>query len=78
MQSLTIAKLDDMNPGFAAYFKVSLQRQREMWEREKRVIDDATLDAYLAILACAHGPLAASEIKEVGRRIEGILISSAN
>jgi len=54
------------------YFEDWLDRQREVWRSERRDgvdIDEPTIRAYLAVLACAYGPLTAEELNAVARRV---------
>lgn len=75
---LKVEDLADIKPGFGGYFKYfkrGLTRQQKVWEEEQKEgsrYDEATLEAYLAVLACAYGRLTAEELGEVARRVHDL------
>jgi len=74
-KTLTIEDLKHLTPGFAAYFRDWIERQKRIWQLERTEgaeIDEPTMYGYLAILACAYGRLTATDLGEVARRSYGI------
>jgi hypothetical protein len=72
---LTIQDLDRIKPGISGYFDDWMRRQRDAWRLERKegvVIDEETLKVYLAVLACAYGPLTAEELGELVRQVHGL------
>jgi hypothetical protein len=70
-QELTVEDLDHIEPGLAGYFEEWLSRQQVVWREERKdgaLVDGNLLGTQLALLACAHGPLATSDIGELLRR----------
>ncbi|WP_227243303.1 trypsin-like peptidase domain-containing protein [Paraburkholderia caribensis] len=63
--------LAHLQPGFAAFFGDWLRDQKNIWERRQHPIDDMSLDAVLAILACAQGPLRHNELARIYRYRRG-------
>jgi hypothetical protein len=73
--SLTIADLDHIEPGFAGYFADWLDRQRRAWDFERQrgaQIDEDVVLTHLAVLACAYGPIASSELGDLVQRLGGV------
>jgi hypothetical protein len=69
-ERLKVEELDRIKPGLAGYFDDWLARQRQAWRSERKdgeEIDEETLSAYLAVFACAYGPLAADELRAMVR-----------
>jgi len=50
--------LADLKPGFAAYFEEWFEQQRKISQAENRDFDEQVVKASLAVLSCAHGPIA--------------------
>jgi hypothetical protein len=70
---LRVEDLDRIKPGWDGYFKDWVERQREVWEREgKTAAEREKLYAYLAVLACAHGPLSADLLSDLTHRAHQI------
>jgi hypothetical protein len=68
---LRLEDLGEIEPGFAGYFEKRLKKEREVWQEERRrgaVIDEATLYAHLAVLACAHGRLRGLDLSQLVER----------
>ncbi len=64
-QELTVEDLDHIQPGLAGYFEDWLARQRDLWREDGKngvAIDSELMAVQLALLACAHGPLAAEDL----------------
>ena len=59
-------------PGLAGYFGDWLRRQRQAWQSEMFRPDEERLLRYLAVLACACGPLTTDDLNDVARRAHGI------
>jgi hypothetical protein len=66
---------EDLNrvikPGLIGYFEDRMRRQTQAWHQEREkgtVIDEETLKAYLAVLACAYAPLTSEELGELVQR----------
>lgn len=59
--------LGSREPGFGPFFHAWLKDQKEIWRHRERPIDDAMLDAVLAILACMFGPLRHDILAEIYR-----------
>ena len=60
--AITMADLDHLKPGFGAYFQRWLELQEEHWRSAGENIDRDTIDAALAVLAFAKGPLEAKDM----------------
>jgi hypothetical protein len=69
---ITIEELNGIKPGLAGYFEDWLDRQRLAWNIERQhgaQIDEGTVLAHLAVLACVYGPpLTSEELSELVRR----------
>ena len=62
---LTIDDLNRIKPGLSGYFQEWMDRQTAAWSAERRdgkTINEDVLNAYLAILACAYGPLTSGQL----------------
>ena len=70
-QRLRPEDLSSLQPGFGEFFRLWLEDQEELWRLRQRPLDRAVLDALLAILACALGPLRHEDLAEVYRRHRG-------
>jgi hypothetical protein len=61
-----------LQPGFGAYIKRWLEEQKVEWKATGLRLDDKLVDAMLAVLASAFGPLRLSELEElIGRVFRG-------
>jgi hypothetical protein len=69
---LTPDALGSIKPGFGSYFRDWLERQHRAWAEEGVRISAEILDAHLAVLACAYGPLISDELAELVRRAHGV------
>jgi hypothetical protein len=72
---LTVEDLSRIKPGFGGYFSDWLDRQRRAWIVEQRhgiQIDEPTLLAHLAVLACAYGPITSEELSDLVRESGGV------
>ena len=69
---LTLDGLARIKPGFGGYFEHWLKRQREAWAVETAKVNEDVLNAYLAVLACARGPLTADDLAELARRAHDV------
>jgi hypothetical protein len=61
--------LASLDPGFGAYFKRWLEDQREEWRASGVDVATDVLDAMLAVLANAFGPLKLSDLEELVSRV---------
>lgn len=61
--------LSNLKPGFGAYIEGWLNEQRAEWKKSAQAVDESLLDAILAALAHAHGPLKLAELEQVVMRI---------
>jgi hypothetical protein len=61
--------LQNLEPGFGAYFKRWLDEQRDEWKATGVQVNDALLNTILAILATAFGPLKLRDLEELVQRI---------
>lgn len=61
--------LRNLEPGFGKYFKRWLSEQRDVWKQAKEIIDEEFVDAMLAVLASAHGPIPRAVLENVVYRI---------
>ena len=69
-QRLNISDLDAIKPGLAGYFENWLEEQQAIWRSEGKAQNEIDrLYVYLAILACAHAPLAPEYLAELARRV---------
>lgn len=65
---LTPDDLTRLKPGFGPYFRSQLEELRKAGAATDREV----LDAFLAVLACAYGPLAAGELADLAVRAHQI------
>ena len=65
---LSVEDMDRMKPGFDAYFNEWLSWQEDAWETEG--VDRRRVDATLAVLACALGPLTGADLVQLVADVE--------
>ena len=73
---ITIDDVNHIQPGFGGYFKDWLDRQRRAWDIERdhgAQIDEPAVLVYLAVLACAYGPVTSDELSELVRQVGGVM-----
>jgi hypothetical protein len=63
--------LAKLKPGFGAYFERWLILQRAVWKEEGLAIDEATVEAMLAVLACAYGPMEREALSRLAHDVHG-------
>jgi hypothetical protein len=61
--------LRGLKPGFGAYIKKWLDEQKAEWSASGMQVDEELLDAILAVLAGAIGPLKLAELEELVNRV---------
>lgn len=61
--------LHRLNPGFADFFRTWWELQRRAWRDEQTVVDEQTIQAILAILACALGPIRLVELARLLQKV---------
>lgn len=71
-QRLDPETLASLEPGFGPFFRGWLADQKALWARQQRPLDEAALEALLALLATALGPLRHDDLAELHRRYRGI------
>lgn len=59
---LRLEDLRGLKPGFADFFRTWWEQQRQAWRDDKTAVDEQTVQAILAILACALGPVRLVEL----------------
>lgn len=70
-QRLDPETLAGLEPGFGPFFRGWLADQKALWARQQRPLDEAALEALLALLATALGPLRHDDLAELYRRYRG-------
>jgi len=68
---ITRKDLDTLKPGFGSYFDRWLDLQQKAWRDAGEAIDQGSVDAVLAILAFALGPLEGSNLLGLAMRLPG-------
>ena len=71
-QRFRVEDLDAMKPGFAAYFQRWLNDQEKAWRDEGASVDPLAVDATLAVLACAFGPLGRDDLARLVNEVHGV------
>jgi hypothetical protein len=77
-QAIAVEDLLAIKPGLAGYFEDWFDRQREVWRSERRdgePVDEAVVSAFLAVLACAFGPLMADDLNAIAGRLYSVPIA---
>lgn len=68
---LRVADLDQMQPGFVAYFDFWLRLQENAWRAADEAVNRHDVDSVLMILAFAHAPLEATELMILVSKLPG-------
>ncbi|KQP22745.1 hypothetical protein [Pseudorhodoferax sp. Leaf267] len=61
-------QLRQLQPGFSAYIAQWMDDQSREWAAQGRPLDEGLLDAILAVLSCAHGPLQLADLEGIVQR----------
>ncbi|RTL94127.1 MAG: ATP-binding protein [Hyphomicrobiales bacterium] len=68
---VTREDLDNMQPGFGAYFSRWFAHQEKMWIEQNESVDHAKVDRVLSLLAFALGPLESWELISIYNHLYG-------
>jgi hypothetical protein len=69
---LTVADLRGLQPGYPGFFKSWWEQQLYAWSQGAAIVDPRIIEAALAILACALGPLKLAEFASLMKAVHGI------
>ncbi|MBR1146116.1 NACHT domain-containing protein [Bradyrhizobium sp. AUGA SZCCT0431] len=65
-------QLETIKPGFGGFFDRWMDLERRTWREQGLNVDQKSIDAILAVLACALGPLERQHLAELCEDIHGI------
>ncbi|MBL8659397.1 MAG: hypothetical protein JNM75_06535 [Rhodospirillales bacterium] len=68
---ITRADLDNLRPGFGPYFDRWLQHQQKAWRDAGESVDQKTVEAVLAVLSYAFGPLEGGDVLRLASFVSG-------